>query len=115
MTFYMTLLPGLLCTFTLAADWPPTRAGDVGLFALMVAAGTIGIALITQAFRMGDAAAVAPFDYTALIWTTMIGWAVWGTVPRWPVYLGAAVIAGGGIALIVLDARGGKQGEGLDA
>lgn len=105
MTFYMTLLSGLFCAFTLGADWPPVRVGDVGLFALMAAAGTLGIALITQAFRMGDAAAVAPFDYTALIWATAIGWAVWGTVPGWLVYLGAAVIAGGGIALIVLDAR----------
>ena len=111
MTFYMTLLSGLLCAFTLADDWPPIRAGDVGLFVLMAAAGTLGIALITQAFRMGDAAAVAPFDYTALIWATVIGWAVWGTIPGWPIYLGAAVIAGGGIALIVLDTRGEKQRE----
>ena len=105
MTFYMTLLSGLLCAFTLAADWPPIQARDVGFFALMGAAGTLGIALITQAFRMGDAAAVAPFDYSALIWATVIGWAVWGAVPGWPVYLGAAIIAGGGIALIVSDAR----------
>lgn len=109
MTFYMTVLPGLLCAFTLATDWSPIRAGDVGLLALMAAAGTLGIALIAQAFRMGDAAAVAPFDYTALMWATAIGWAVWGTVPGWPVYLGAMVIAGGGVALIVLDARGERE------
>lgn len=111
MTFYMTLLSGFLCAFTLVADWAPIRAGDAWLFALMAAAGTLGIAFITQAFRMGDAAAVAPFDYTALIWATVIGWAVWGTVPEWPVYLGAAVIAGAGIALIVSDAQGKKQRE----
>ena len=72
----MTLRSGLICAFTLAADWPPIRAGDVGPFALMAAAGTPGIAFITQAFRMGDAASVAPFDSTALIWATVIGWAV---------------------------------------
>ena len=109
MTFYMTLLSGLLCIFTLAMDWPSIRADDIGLFMLMAAAGTMGIALISHAFRVGDAAAVAPFDYTALIWATVIGWAVWGSVPGWPVYLGAVVIAAGGIVLILLDARGKKQ------
>ena len=109
MTFYMTLFSGALCAFTLGMDWPSIQMEDAAMFALMAGAGTLGIALITQAFRMGDAAAVAPFDYTALIWASAIGWAVWGTAPGWPVYLGAAVIASGGTALIVLDARRAKQ------
>lgn len=111
MTVWMTLLSGVLCAHTLAGDWSALD-GEAGLMlGAMAVAGTLGIALITQAFRIGDAAAVAPFDYTALIWASVIGWVAWGTVPGWPVYVGAAVIAVGGIALIVLDA----QGKGNDA
>ena len=99
MTVWMTLFSGVLCAPTLAADWSGLD-GEAGLLlGAMAVAGTLGIALITQAFRMGDAAAVAPFDYTALIWASVIGWMVWGTVPGWPVYFGAAVIAAGGSRL----------------
>lgn len=106
MTFYMTLLSGVLCAFTVVSDWPTIGASDVVLFGMMAAAGTLGIAMISQAFRLGEAAAVAPFDYTALIWASVIGWVVWGTVPAWPVFVGAAVTMIGGIGLIMLDARG---------
>ena len=115
MTVWMTLLSGVLCAPTLAGDWSDLD-GEAGfLLGAMAVAGTLGIALITQAFRMGDAAAVAPFDYTALIWASIIGGAVWGTVPSWPVYLGAAVIAVGGIALVVLDAQGKDKGARSEA
>lgn len=105
MTFYMTLVMAALCGFTLATDWPVMNSVDAAYFAAMAVAGTIGIALITYAFRIGEAAAVAPFDYTALIWASVFGWLVWGNVPGWPVYLGAVIIVVGGILLITLDAR----------
>lgn len=115
MTVWMTLLSGVVCAPKLAGD-RSALYGEAGrLLGLMAVAGTLGIALITQAFRIGDAAAIAPVDYTALIWASVIGWAVWGTVPSWPVYLGAAVIAVGGIALIVLDAQGKGKGARSEA
>lgn len=100
MTLYMTLFSGLFCAFTLATDWPSIGITDLAYFSGMAVAGTLGIALISQAFRMSDAAVVAPFDYTALIWATAFGWIIWGTVPGLLVYIGAAVIIGSGIYLI---------------
>lgn len=108
MTFYMTLLSALLCCFTLTFDWPDITAVDASSFSAMAIAGTCGIALITHAFRIGEAAAVAPFDYTALIWASIIGWIAWGVVPGWSVYLGAFIIIAGGLTLIILDARQGQ-------
>lgn len=100
MTLYMTLFSGLFCVFTLATDWPSIGITDLAYFVGMAVAGTFGIALISQAFRMSDATVVAPFDYTALIWATAFGWIIWGTVPELLVYIGAVVIIGSGIYLI---------------
>lgn len=105
MTFYMTLFSGLACTFTLVGDWPSVARSDVGLFVGMAVAGTLGIALISHAFRVADAAVVAPFDYTALIWATALGWMFWGDVPGLVVYIGALVIIASGIYLIFLEDR----------
>ena len=106
MTFWMSLFPGLICAASLAMPWPEIEAGDIALFVGMAVCGTLGIALISQAFRMGDAAAVAPFDYTALIWASALGWAIWGTVPDGFVWLGAGIIAASGLALILGDRHG---------
>lgn len=104
-TFFMTLLSGVICAFSFATDWPTIDLPNLGLIASMAAAGTLGIALITEAFRVGDAAAVAPFDYTALIWATLFGWLFWGTVPGVSVYLGAAIIAASSLYIILNDAK----------
>lgn len=105
MTLYMTLFSGLFCSFALATEWPSIQTADVALFVGMAIAGTLAIALISQAFRMANAAVVAPFDYTALIWATALGWIFWGNIPSLMVYLGAAVIIGSGIYLIVSEEK----------
>lgn len=107
MTFYMTLFSGFASAFTLTRDWPTVELFDLGLFLGMAIAGTLGIGMISHAFCMGDAAVVAPFDYTALIWATILGWIFWGAIPGPAVYIGALVIAASGIYLILLEDRKG--------
>ncbi len=43
---------------------------------------------------------IAPFDYTALIWGTLIGWLVWQELPGANVWLGAAVVIASGLYII---------------
>ena len=50
---------------------------------------------------MAPAAIVVPFDYTALIWATGLGWLVWGDVPMLWTILGAAIIVVGEIIIIL--------------
>lgn len=105
MTFFMTLFYSLICAFTLVTEWPTARSTDIALFIGMAIAGTLGIALISHAFRIADATTVAPFDYTALIWATVLGWIVWGNTPGLAVYIGAIVIIASGVFLIYSEDR----------
>lgn len=100
MMFWMTVFGAAFGSLSLFGDWPPMRAADMGLFAIMAVVGTGGAAFVSQAFRIAPASLVAPFDYTALLWATLTGWLVWGSVPGWPVYAGAAVIVASGILLL---------------
>ena len=101
MTFFMTLLSGMFCAFVLVSDWPEIEAADLVLIFAMAVAGTLGIALVTEAFRIGEASAVAPFDYTAMIWASLFGWMFWGSIPGLPFYLGAAIIATSSLYLVL--------------
>ena len=101
MTFYITLFPALYCSFVLFTSWPAFEPIDGVLFLGMALCGTLGVTLLSQAFRMAPAAVVAPFDYTALIWASVLGWLIWGTIPDLWMYAGAAIIVISGIYLIV--------------
>jgi drug/metabolite transporter (DMT)-like permease len=56
---------------------------------------------------MAPAAIVAPFDYTALIWATGLGWAIWGDIPGVFTLAGAAIIVTSGVIIILREARTG--------
>ena len=101
----LTLAAALLSSFAVFIPWPEPQAADAPLFLAAAVAGTLGITLITQAFRMAPAAVVAPFDYTALVWAGVLGWLVWGDLPDGLTLAGAAVIVASGLWLVVHERR----------
>ena len=62
--------------------------------------GFLGQLAITEAFRHGQASAVAPFEYTALAWAVGLDWIFWRSVPHFYTLAGGAIIIGSGIYLI---------------
>jgi drug/metabolite transporter (DMT)-like permease len=102
---YLTLAAALLSSFAVFIPWPQPQATDAPLFLAAAVVGSLGITLITQAFRMAPAAVVAPFDYTALVWAGVLGWLVWGDVPDGLTLAGAAVIVASGLWLVVRENR----------
>ncbi len=112
MMVYVVLFPLLFSGLVVAAEWRAPQTDHLPLLVGMAIFGTLGMTLITQAFRMGPAAIVAPFDYTALIWASVLGWLVWGEIPGIWTYAGAAVIIASGI-YIVLRETGRSTSPGL--
>jgi len=76
----------------LPAHWPVL----VGL----AISGFLGQLAITEAFRHGQASAIAPFEYTALVWAVVLDWMFWRAVPDAYTLAGGAVIIASGIYLI---------------
>ena len=75
--------------------WP--QPGDEWVFvALGVNSAVIGYCL-SQAYRLGDAATVAPFEYVLLPLAVFWGFVIFGERPQWEVWLGIALILGAGL------------------
>lgn len=91
------LLSGLLVPFF----WIAIRPEDVWLFVAVAVFGTAGMTMMTQAFRLAPATVVAPFDYTALLWATALGWLVWNEIPDSATLIGAAVIIASSVFIIL--------------
>ena len=100
MMLYLVGAGALLSAFVMPFVWTPPRLEDAWLFLGLALFGTAGITLMTQAFRFAPAAVVAPFDYTALLWATLLGYLLWREIPDAATYLGAAVIIASGIYIV---------------
>lgn len=105
MMFYVSLFPLIYCMPVLAIDWQPVAFEHLPLFIGMALFGTTGITMIGHAFRLAPAAIVAPFDYTALLWATVLGFLFWGDLPDMWTYIGALIIIASGIYIVLREAR----------
>jgi drug/metabolite transporter (DMT)-like permease len=84
------------------ADWHLAFLGFAGLF---VTLGHVGLLL---AYRVGRTAAVAPFFYSFALWAVLSGVVVFGALPNAVALAGIALIAGSGVAIVLLDQRRGE-------
>jgi drug/metabolite transporter (DMT)-like permease len=84
----------------LLRGWATPSAVDL---ALMIACGIIAavaLTLLTEAYRAAEANIVAPFEYTALVWSVLLGWLFWRELPDAIGWAGMAVIVGAGLYLL---------------
>jgi len=71
--------------------------------------GTAGMTMMTQAFRLAPAVVVAPFDYTALVWATLLGLIFWAEIPDMATYAGAGVIIASGGFILWRESQANKK------
>ena len=62
--------------------------------------GALGHYLMIKAYQLAPASLLAPFDYTTLIWATILGFVVFGDLPDGWTILGALIIMSSGLYLI---------------
>jgi drug/metabolite transporter (DMT)-like permease len=72
-------------------------------FLLMAACGLVaatGLVLLTQAYRVAEASVVAPFEYTGLIWSVILGFLFWNEWPDAQGWAGIAIIISAGLYVL---------------
>ena len=85
--------------------WVTPNLFDLALFALAGLFGSIGVMCVTHAFRMAPVAAIAPFEYTALVWATLLGYLVWDELPDGFTLVGSSIVVASGLYIIYRETR----------
>jgi drug/metabolite transporter (DMT)-like permease len=80
--------------------WVAPKLEDLWIILLVGIGGSFGQFFLNQAFRYGEVSLLAPLDYVALIWATLLGFLLWGDIPSPWVWLGAAVIVASGLYIV---------------
>lgn len=101
----MMLLMSLGAGVLAAPQWTPIANADAPLLVALAVTGFGGQLAITEAFRHGQASAVAPFEYSALAWGLGLDWLIWQSLPAAHTWLGAAIIVGSGLYLVRREQR----------
>jgi drug/metabolite transporter (DMT)-like permease len=90
-----------------AWSWPnQTQMELLLLCGFMVSFGGY---LISQAYRLGEAAAVAPFEYASLPFALVVGYTMWGDWPDWVSFAGSGLIISSGLLVVFLENRKHKK------
>jgi drug/metabolite transporter (DMT)-like permease len=105
--------------------WPPPGFTGVALLAIVFLGASNGIAhvLHSRAFALAPVSALAPYEYTPLIYGGLLGYAVFNEVPSWSTLGGASVVAAAGLynlhreralsrAAMVVEPKGGRLAGG---
>lgn len=104
---YTTLGAALASAPIMPFVWQ-SPAADLPLFLLIGLVGGTAAYFVIAAYRHAPAAVVAPFDYTALIWGSILGWIIWREQPEPLVWAGAIVIALSGVYITRREAAAGR-------
>jgi drug/metabolite transporter (DMT)-like permease len=100
LAFYTVPISALLAGILTIGEWAEPAATDWLLFALAGSCGAFAHLLVAMAYRHANAAVIAPFEYTALIWISLAGYLFWKEQPDVFTWIGgAAVILGGWLAM----------------
>ncbi|MBP7064585.1 DMT family transporter [Ferrovibrio sp.] len=78
-----------------AAPWPVLAA-----LCLLGPMAIVGQMCNVRAYRLADAAFLAPFGYSSVAFSALIGWVAFGDLPSLATWAGTALIVAGGLALI---------------
>ena len=107
-TVIVVMLAGGALSLAVETWAAPTgrHLGFLCLAGLFVTFGHIGLLL---AYRIGRTASVAPFFYRFALWGVVSGLLVWGELPNALALSGIALIAGSGVAIVVVDQQRGRR------
>jgi drug/metabolite transporter (DMT)-like permease len=88
--------------------WVAPDATDWGLLLLVGVWGALGGYAVIRAYRLGEASMLAPLEYTALIWSIMFDFVLFGLTPVLVVLIGAAIIIGSNVYIAHREHQLGK-------
>lgn len=91
--------PALLLAIPAALVFVPMTLADLGAYLFAGALAVGGHFLVVSAFARAEASRLAPLEYTALIWASLLGYLIFGEVPLVTTYAGALLIVVGAVAV----------------
>ncbi|HBV4278044.1 TPA: DMT family transporter, partial [Klebsiella pneumoniae] len=103
--FYFSLMTTLIGLATSLFGWVRPTPSQLLLLVGCGFFGGMAQILVTLSLRFTDASLLAPFDYTTLVWSMVIGYLFLNSLPGSSTLIGAGIVALAGIFTLWCDQR----------
>lgn len=103
--FYTNTVSLILIAIPTFFVWQTPSLYELALLVAMGILATLSHNFYIRAFALGEASAIAPADYTRLVFAALAGWLVFATVPDLYTIGGAALIVGASFYIIRREAQ----------
>ena len=97
---YYFLLSTVMTIPIAVIDWQPFPPQALGWLVALGLAQFSSQILLVVAYRFASAEKVGPFIYSVIVFTALIDWIVWDHQPTLFMYLGMALVIGGGLVAV---------------
>lgn len=105
MVFYPALVQTIVLAIPAAAVWQTPSWEQAGLLFGVGFVGTLIQTCVVRAYSYAETSAMAPFDYTRLIFATLVGYFVFAEVPDIWTGVGSAILIGATFYIARREAR----------
>ena len=115
MIFWQTAGAALVGLCTVPFAWKTPAAFDILPLVLLGLLAMLAHVMVNWAFKLADAAAVAPLQYTQLFWAIVFGWMFFGDFPSIAKFIGAGLIVASGLYIFFREKKLKKNEKVLPA
>jgi len=112
LVFWQMMGAAILGAVTAPIGWVTPNIADFVLLGLLGVVATLAHVCVNRSLKLADAATVTPFQYTLLVWGIVMGWLVFGDVPRPALLMGAAIIVAAGLFIFFREQQLKRQARG---
>lgn len=95
--FYASVFGTIVASFSLPFVWTPIAQADLWRFVVLGVLGTAAQLALIRAFSVAEAAAIAPYSYTGVLFASTYSLIFFGTLPDRLTLLGIVVIVAAGL------------------
>ena len=108
LAFYTSPMSILIGAALMTDGWNSPDLMEWCLFILMAFLGAATHFFAALAYKYAQASAVAPFEYSNLIWASLAVWIIWGDLPQAIIWVGGALIIVGGLISLRVEEKQSK-------
>ncbi len=103
--FYYAFWNALIALIPTLFIWVQPEGWEWAMLTLIGFLGISGQALITKGLTLGDASALAPLDYSRIVYAALLGFILFGEIPGVWSFAGMAIIVASSIYLVMTEKK----------
>jgi len=102
---YFFATASVLSLVTAPFGWVMPTPMEAAMLVTIGLLGGVAQIFLTQAYRYAEASTIAPFEYTTMLWSVLLGIFLFDEVPQQAVIAGSVIVVGAGLYVIYRERR----------